>query len=66
MKLKIFKEITIFYSETITKNYLKNNFWCKQLIKVYFLNSTGDDEDLPTSKLKNDGLRDPESGYPKS
>lgn len=30
-----------------------------------FLNSTGDDEDSPTSKLKDDGLKDPESGYSK-
>jgi len=31
------------------------------------LNSTGDDEDLPTSKLKGNGINcnDPESGYSK-
>jgi len=29
------------------------------------LNLTGDDEDLPTSKLKGDGINDPESGYSK-
>lgn len=30
------------------------------------LNLTGDDEDLPTSKLKKgDGINDPESGYSK-
>jgi len=30
-----------------------------------FLFSTGDDEDLPTTKLKGGGINDAESGYSK-